>query len=79
MCPSTAIHTTTVGSVTATVHRVEGYEVAYYVTLSSGSSTKGDFLPEELSQVVEAAEQARMFICYQEQVSRMNWCPGCGG
>ena len=79
MTASRPVHTATVGPVTAFVYRVEGFEVSYYVTISSRGASNGDFLPEELPQVAEAARQAQMFIGLEEQIARMNWCPGCGG
>ena len=33
---------------------------------------------QEALKLAEAAENARLFICLQEQIARMNWCPGCG-
>ena len=79
MINSVPIHTLTVGSVTATVHRVDGrHEADYYVTVAGGNNGQPLFLPEQLGAFQEAVNQAEMFIGYQEQIARMNWCPGCG-
>jgi hypothetical protein len=72
------VHTATVGTVSATVHHIPGFQSTYEVTLQGDSAANGQFWPEELKQLSEAAEQARLFICLQEQISRMNSCPGCG-
>ena len=79
MSTSNPVHAASVGPVTATVHRVDDLEVSYHVTIASRSTPGRAFPPDELLQVAEAAEKARLFICFQEQIGRMNWCPGCGG
>lgn len=79
MSERSPVHKATVGGVTATVHHISGEESVYEVTIHCDPGPRSEFRPEELPQVAEAAEQARMFICMQEQISRMNWCPGCGG
>ena len=75
---SVPIHTATVGGVTAIVHRVDGREPDYFVTVASSENGHALFLPEQLGAFQEAVNQADMFIKYQEQIARMNWCPGCG-
>lgn len=72
------VFTATVGAVSATVHYIPGFQSSYEVTLQGDLTANGQIWPEELPHLVEAAEQARLFICLQEQISRMNLCPGCG-
>jgi len=79
MSEPVAIFTATVGGVSATVHHIPGFQPTYEVTLQGDLAADGQFWPEELCHLAEAAEQARLFICMQEQISQMNWCPGCDG
>ena len=66
------------GSVAASVYQLGHFEPNYWVTLKSSQSAESQFSPHELPMLKEAAEQAYMFIRFQEQMARMNWCRGCG-
>ena len=78
MTPSIPVHKVTIKTVTATVFRVDGFTPDYFVTVTSTENDEAPFLPDELEAFQEAVCQAEMFIGYQEQIARMNWCPGCG-
>lgn len=75
---ATPIYEARVGTVTAAMHRLDGPQPDYCVALLSERSPEGEFAPEELPMIREAVDQSRMFIGYQIQIARMNWCPGCG-
>jgi len=72
------IHVVRIGTVAAAVYRRDAFQPEYWVELSSERRPEAEFAPEELPMVRQAVDQSRMFICYQEQLARMNWCPGCG-
>lgn len=79
MTASVPVHSVTVETVTATVFRVDtGWTPDYFVTLESTSGEGAPFRADELHAFQEAVDQADMFIKLQEQIARMNWCPGCG-
>lgn len=78
MVEQTPLHAAKAGTVTATVYQVNGFTPDFQVELSTNENSEATFSFEELPMVQEAAEQARLFICLQEQIARMNWCPSCG-
>ena len=78
MVEQTPVHTAKVGSVTATVYRVNGFTLDFRVKLSTNEDTGVSLSPEELAMVQEAAKQAEYFIGNEKQLAQRNPCPGCG-
>ncbi len=78
MPDATPIHVVQAGGVTATVYRIPGFQPGYRVTVQVPDSSTLECGPEKLRPAREVMEQAEYFIRHEEQVQRMNRCPGCG-
>ena len=78
MANETMIHVAMAGTVQVAVYRDHSGQADYHVRLTRASHDPPSFGPDELAMVCEAIKQADLFIKYDEQIARMNWCPGCG-
>lgn len=73
-----AVHTVKAESVIAVVYRLGGFEPQYRVTVAVPGKGTLECGPDELRPARQALEQAELFIRHEEQMARMNRCPGCG-
>ncbi len=79
MNASRPIHVVRRGPVTATVHRLAGFVPEYRVTVAFAAASGAiECGLDDLRPAREALEQAEHFIRYEQQLARMNPCPGCG-
>ena len=78
MVEQTRVRVIEVGSVTATVYRINGFTPEFRVKLSTSENTDATYSPAGLLMVQEAAQQAEWFIRGEQEVARRNPCPGCG-
>ena len=72
------VHVVEAGSVTATVYKIPGFHTDYRVTVQIADAGTLACGPDQLRPARQALEQAELFIRHEEQIQRMNWCPGCG-
>jgi hypothetical protein len=73
------IHVAQAGGVTATVYKIPGFlRTEYRVAVNIPDVGTLDCGPDQLRPARQALEQAEFFIRHEEQVQRMNRCPGCG-
>lgn len=78
MSEATPVHVVQAGGVTATVFKIPGFQTDYRVTVEIPDAGILKCDPGELRPARDALEQAELFIRHEEQIARMNWCPGCG-
>lgn len=78
MSDPVCVHVVEAGGVTATVYKIPGFRAEYRVTVQIPDAGTLACAVDQLRSARQALEQAELFIHYDEQVQRMNWCPGCG-
>jgi len=73
-----AVHTVKAEGVLAIVYRLSGLEPQYRVTIEVPGVGTLECGLDHLRPARQALEQAELFIRHEEQMARMNRCPGCG-